>query len=227
MKRMQLVAHRGASLEYPCNSLESLTAAARMGADWVECDVRRIRDGQLVIFHDETVLRGGAQVPVSELTQDELARECPSLMTFEYLCENYREKTPVLLHIKQNLADVEMAEAIARAPFEKVWGVQSPEMLCEAARRTDPEHILAFMPEPQRYRQFIEGGAGVIRLWEHWLCEVSPDEVRAAGAKKVFVMCCDPQTGMNGSRESLERIAAQGADGVLLNDIRMALAWQA
>lgn len=48
-KKLKLVAHRGASLEYPCNSLESLVNGARMGADWVECDVRQIVGGRFVM----------------------------------------------------------------------------------------------------------------------------------------------------------------------------------
>lgn len=230
-KKLKLVAHRGASLEYPCNSLASLVNGARMGADWVECDVRRIAGGRFVIFHDETIEHDGAHRPVGELTWDELsrdcARDCVSLTSFEYLCENYREKTPILLHIKENSADLELIEAIDRAPFEHIWGVQSEDMLREAARRADPDHILAFMPDRSLYPRFIAGGAGVIRLWEQWLDELSPEQVRAAGARQVFVMCSTPERGMDGTEASLDKIASLGADGALLNDIRMALSWRA
>lgn len=230
-KKLKLVAHRGASLEYPCNSLASLVNGARMGADWVECDVRRIAGGRFVIFHDETIEHDGAHRPVGELTWDELSRDCArdgvSLTSFEYLCENYREKTPILLHIKENSADLELIEAIDRAPFEHIWGVQSEDMLREAARRADPDHILAFMPDRSLYPRFIAGGAGVIRLWEQWLDELSPEQVRAAGARQVFVMCSTPERGMDGTEASLDKIASLGADGALLNDIRMALSWRA
>lgn len=230
-KKLKLVAHRGASLEYPCNSLASLVNGARMGADWVECDVRRIAGGRFVIFHDEAIEHDGARVPVGELTFDELSRDCArdgvSLMPFEFLCENYREKTPILLHIKENSDDRELIEAIDRAPFEHIWGVQSEDMLREAARRADPDHILAFMPDRSLYPRFIAGGAGVIRLWEQWLDELSPEQVRAAGARQVFVMCSTPERGMDGTEASLDKIASLGADGALLNDIRMALSWRA
>ena len=230
-KKLKLVAHRGASLEYPCNSLESLVNGARMGADWVECDVRRIAGGRFVIFHDEAIEHDGARVPVGELTYGELSRDCArdgvSLMPFEFLCENYREKTPILLHIKENSDDRELIEAIDRAPFEHIWGVQSEDMLREAARRADPDHILAFMPDRSLYPRFIAGGAGVIRLWEQWLDELSPEQVRAAGARQVFVMCSTPERGMDGTEASLDKIASLGADGALLNDIRMALSWRA
>ena len=83
-----------------------------------------------------------------------------------YLCENYHEKTPILLHIKENGEDRELFEAIDREPFEHIWGVQSEGVLRKAARRTDPDHIPAFMPDKSMYPQFI---AGVIRLWEERL----------------------------------------------------------
>ena len=100
-------------------------------------------------------------------------------------------------------------------------------MLREAARRADPDHILAFMPDRSLYPRFIAGGAGVIRLWEQWLDELSPEQVRAAGARQVFVMCSTPERGMDGTEASLDKIASLGADGALLNDIRMALSWRA
>ena len=67
-KKLKLVAHRGASLEHPCNSLASLAGGARMGADWVERDVRRIVGGRFVIFHDEAIKHDGTRVPVRKLS---------------------------------------------------------------------------------------------------------------------------------------------------------------
>ena len=53
------------------------------------------------------------------------------------------------------------------------------------------------------------------------------EQVRAAGARQVFVMCNTPERGMDGTEASLDKIASLGADGALLNDIRMGLAWRA
>jgi len=52
-----VVAHRGASAYKPENTLMSFELAVELGADMVEVDVRRSRDGHLVVFHDETVER--------------------------------------------------------------------------------------------------------------------------------------------------------------------------
>lgn len=47
------VSHRGAPLEFPEHSLESYTAANRMGAGVIECDVTFTKDGELVCRHSE------------------------------------------------------------------------------------------------------------------------------------------------------------------------------
>lgn len=78
-----VVAHRGASAVAPENTLAALREAVRRGADAVEFDVRRSRDGVPVLCHDETlerttdarrVLPGRAPWRVRELTLDELRR---------------------------------------------------------------------------------------------------------------------------------------------------------
>ncbi|WBB60032.1 glycerophosphodiester phosphodiesterase family protein [Streptomyces sp. WMMC500] len=51
------IAHRGASADAPENTLEAIDAAREMGIDWVENDVQRSKDGELVIMHDDTLAR--------------------------------------------------------------------------------------------------------------------------------------------------------------------------
>lgn len=66
-------AHRGASATHPENTLAALREAARLGAAMIEFDVRRTRDGALVLLHDATLERttnGGG--PVAERTLEEL-----------------------------------------------------------------------------------------------------------------------------------------------------------
>lgn len=47
-----VIAHRGASLTHPENTIEAFHEARRLGADMVELDVRRTADGVLVVHHD-------------------------------------------------------------------------------------------------------------------------------------------------------------------------------
>lgn len=57
MKRVLIVAHRGASAYEPENTIRSFERAYQLGADFVELDVRLSRDGRLVVIHDESVDR--------------------------------------------------------------------------------------------------------------------------------------------------------------------------
>lgn len=52
-----IVAHRGASAYAPENTLAAVDAAATLGAEWVENDVQRTKDGELVVLHDESLQR--------------------------------------------------------------------------------------------------------------------------------------------------------------------------
>ncbi len=77
------VAHRGASARLPENTLAAVRAGIAGGADAVEVDVHRTRDGALVVLHDGTltrttdaarVLPGRAPWRVADLTLEEIRR---------------------------------------------------------------------------------------------------------------------------------------------------------
>ncbi|GAB2774678.1 hydrolase [Streptomyces chlorus] len=52
-----VVAHRGASGYAPENTLPAADKAAELGVDWVESDVQRTNDGELVVLHDDSLAR--------------------------------------------------------------------------------------------------------------------------------------------------------------------------
>lgn len=56
-REMRIFAHRGASRQYPENTLIAFEAALHMGANGIECDVQLTKDGQVVIFHDISLQR--------------------------------------------------------------------------------------------------------------------------------------------------------------------------
>ncbi len=63
---MLVLGHRGAPAEAPENTLASFRRALELGADGVECDVRRTWDGELLVHHDAQI--GDAQ---GELEDDD------------------------------------------------------------------------------------------------------------------------------------------------------------
>lgn len=75
MARPLIVAHRGARLEAPENTLPAFRLALEQGADGVELDVRLTRDGQAVVLHDATLDRTtDGYGPVSQATLEDLRR---------------------------------------------------------------------------------------------------------------------------------------------------------
>jgi len=78
-----VVAHRGASYYAPENTVPAFIIARELGADYMECDVQRTRDGKLIIFHDETpnrttdaaiVYPGREKNPIGSFTYKELMK---------------------------------------------------------------------------------------------------------------------------------------------------------
>lgn len=54
---MKVFAHRGASGDYPENTMLSFSKALSIGVDGIELDIHKSKDGQLVVIHDEDVQR--------------------------------------------------------------------------------------------------------------------------------------------------------------------------
>lgn len=66
-------AHRGASEYAPENTLMSFNLGVHMGANGIETDVRRTKDGVLVLFHDPDLMRvTGVEGNVADYTYEEL-----------------------------------------------------------------------------------------------------------------------------------------------------------
>lgn len=67
----QIIAHRGASfLAQNDNTLEAFSLAIDIGADYVEFDIRRTRDHNLIVFHDDTI----DNRKISDMTYEQLCR---------------------------------------------------------------------------------------------------------------------------------------------------------
>jgi len=70
-----VVAHRGAHIGIPENTLASYEAAIAMGVDFVEVDLRTTRDGHIVSIHNKDIdsyVTNGEQGLVSEMTLEQL-----------------------------------------------------------------------------------------------------------------------------------------------------------
>lgn len=107
-----VVAHRGASAYAPENTLAAVDKADELGFRWVENDVQRTRDGELVILHDTTLDRttnveevfpDRAPWRVSDFTAEEVARlDAGSWFGEEYAGEPVPTLEQYLHRVEQN-----------------------------------------------------------------------------------------------------------------------------
>ncbi|WP_019156355.1 glycerophosphodiester phosphodiesterase [Robertmurraya massiliosenegalensis] len=111
-KQMDNVAHRGASGYAPENTIAAFDLAVDMKADYIEIDVQRSKDGELVLIHDTTVNRTtNGTGNVRDLTFEQLrSLDAGSwfgeefagerLPTFEEILDRYRGKVGILIELK-------------------------------------------------------------------------------------------------------------------------------
>ncbi|MFW6237746.1 MAG: glycerophosphodiester phosphodiesterase family protein [Bacillota bacterium] len=78
-----VIAHRGASIEAPESTAPAFIKARDRGADYLEADLQRTEDGEIVVVHDRTLKRtsdvgqvfsGRERAEVGEFTLEELRR---------------------------------------------------------------------------------------------------------------------------------------------------------
>lgn len=86
-----ITAHRGASFEFPENTLLSMQKAVEAGADMIEFDLRGTKDDIPVLLHDKTVDRtsNGTGMP-EEYTLAELKK-----LNFSFFLQGQRRNAPV------------------------------------------------------------------------------------------------------------------------------------
>jgi glycerophosphoryl diester phosphodiesterase len=109
------IAHRGASALEPENTLAAFRRALSMGADAIELDVRRSKDGVLVVLHDEDLKRvAGVDRKVWELTIEELKRikvfGKEFIPTLEEVLAEFGNKIPLFIEIKDEGIESKVVE---------------------------------------------------------------------------------------------------------------------
>lgn len=128
---VMVVAHRGGGLAegktlYPENSLASLAGSIRAGAEIVEIDIQKSRDGAYVVFHDSYLDRTStckgrlAERTLAELKTCRLVIEATgqataeTMPTLQEMLEAAREKILVNIDNKLEPAELEGIVALAR-----------------------------------------------------------------------------------------------------------------
>jgi glycerophosphoryl diester phosphodiesterase len=107
------ISHRGEHLHHPENTMPAFTEAVRLGADYIEVDVRTTADGKLVLSHDADVSRCTSGTgEVSKMTFDQIRaldagiKKAPEFAgtkvpTFDEVLDYARGKINIYVDVKQ------------------------------------------------------------------------------------------------------------------------------
>lgn len=130
-------AHRGGGEAAPPGTWEAYEHALALGADYVELDVRRTRDGELVTFHDARVGKDGPFV--RDLTRSELCgyagREVPGVRELLTLMSG---RTHGHIDVKDVGYEVQAVEIAGEALGESAFVVTSGDAVISTVKRAFP-----------------------------------------------------------------------------------------
>jgi glycerophosphoryl diester phosphodiesterase len=211
------IAHRGDPVAERENTLPAFTSAVQEGADMVELDLRRTRDGEIVVLHDATLSRlwgderNVADVDLASLR--EIGNGEMRIPSFRELLHHIDVPMMVDLNaetVEGALDEVRQADAMTRALF-----VTGNVAALRHLRRLAPDARIGLTwvkQEPPPLALLQELGA---EYWNPMFRLVTPDrvaEVHRIGLK-VSTWTVDKPRHM-------ARVVAAGVDAIVSNQIR-------
>lgn len=216
--RITVIAHRGASAARPENTLEAFRHAVELGADGIELDVRRTRDGRPAVHHDEALVDGR---PIRDLAAVELPAEVPLLDAALRACD------PVEVNVEiKNVridGDWDPDQTMARVVVDTVRGLGIGERIVvssfgfaciDRVRELEPSLRTAFLIFPEGDPlPLLErvAGAGHPGVHPH----VAMVDERFVGAARELGLFVNVWTVDD--PDEIRRLADLGVDGVITN----------
>lgn len=185
------IAHRGASGKglAPENTFAAFRLALEHGADMVELDVHRTKDGQVVVMHDATLDRTTNQTgAIRDLTLHDLieadAGDGERIPTLLEALALIRDRAVVLIEIKPDDITDTVMETIMETDAADFTVIQSfhPQVIADA-RRLLP-HVLRSLligREGDMIHQAESVGAGIVTPAYTLVTEALIDDVHAHG----------------------------------------------
>ena len=128
---IEVVVHRGANFLAPENTLPSARAALKYGAEWIELDVRKSKDGVLYNLHDETLDRTtDGHGPIRLVTSSEIERldagswfgpafRGLKVSRIETMLDSLKGKANVFFDVKKGTPVADLVKLVRAKGFEK------------------------------------------------------------------------------------------------------------
>lgn len=121
-----VTAHRGDSGWFPENTLPAFESGIELGADWIELDILRSKDGKLVVLHDRTTERvGDKNLAVAESSYQELLTVDVATDFRRRMGKSLEECPPLRIPLLQDVLELVMQQNRTRVSIQ-------PKMDCVA-----------------------------------------------------------------------------------------------
>lgn len=169
-----IVAHRGGAPGDVENSLSAFERAIAIGADLIECDLRRSSDGVIVLYHDER-LDG---VKVRSQTFRDLRKRLPGLLTLDdllMLMSSRQASVRLVLDLKERGLELDLIPVleqrpdVARSVLVSTVHMRSLRRLAERFPNLrlalSRGHLISGMPHPVVGRLLARALRHVYPLW--------------------------------------------------------------
>jgi glycerophosphoryl diester phosphodiesterase len=146
------IAHRGGAGERPESTLEAFQHALSVGADVLELDVHLSGDHELVVCHDENLLRvSGDSGRVSELSLDEIRRaDAGALWTDEHGKRPYLGRGLTLLTLEELFDSLPSAQMNVDIKVDTPLAAELTVDLIRRFDRVDRTVVASFLPSQLR-----------------------------------------------------------------------------
>lgn len=127
---VKVIGHRGGVIGIPENSISAITEAVKQGADAVEIDVQRTKDGEYILNHDNTfsrmagVRKTSQEMTVKEIKELDLGYQYPKfkgerVATLEEAIDSVKGKAGLYIELKGSTADKQMVDDVVKMVKEK------------------------------------------------------------------------------------------------------------
>lgn len=118
------IGHRGARAYEPENTLRSFKKAIELGADAVELDVRRTKDGEVIVIHDAKVDKTtNGKGLVNEFTMNQIEQlvteKGEKVPTLEEALEFLDKKVKILIELKETGLEKKVLRLVSEKGLEK------------------------------------------------------------------------------------------------------------
>jgi glycerophosphoryl diester phosphodiesterase len=219
-----VIAHRGASGHRPENTLPAYELAVELGADMIEVDLHRTRDGAIVVTHDEDLRGLGGAGEIADATLAEVraldAGGGARVPTLDELLDGFGARIPLNLEIKRGsradypgieeatLAALEQRGLVERTLFSSFYDPVLARLRALSARARVGLLVSRRFPDAWAGRARRLGAEAL----HPELALVTPELVRAAHGEglAVHVYTVDAPA-------ELERLVELGVDGIFTN----------